>query len=92
MNDIDECCVIFLSFHKVEIYYTLIVFYLSHTHICVYVHVCIYTHTHVLNVYIGSDEENFIIQETRNDGNSENSNIRRVIKSINAMDFTCSTH
>jgi len=53
---------------------------------------CTYVYIYMLNVYIGSDEENFIIQEIRNDRNSENSNISRTIKSRNAMDFTCSTH
>jgi hypothetical protein len=46
----------------------------------------------MLNVYIGSDEENFIIQETGSDGKIENSNIGKINKSINAMDCTCSTH
>ena len=46
----------------------------------------------VLNVYVVSDEENFITQGTRSDRNIENSNISRMIKSRNAMYFTCSTH
>ena len=63
MSDIDECCMIFLSFHEVEIHYTVTVFYLSLTHtnmcvyvcmyecMCVYMYVCMYIYIYIY-IYI----------------------------------------
>jgi hypothetical protein len=83
---------IFISLHTVEIYYIVIVFYLPHTHTHAHTYVYVCMCVCVLNVYIGSDVDDFTIKQKRSDRNMKTSKSRRMIKYINAMDFTCSTH